>query len=129
MKSRLVLAALLSVTLGALGVFCGAVTSTPRFQLYGYTTAEPIAGTGPFGLTAACQAEFPGAGEVPIARVCTAEEAMTSVVLPTSRPAIAWVANVGQDHSQVRAYIDADGRVNSTAEPPTAPVACCLLLP
>ncbi len=61
-----------------------AVTSLPtaspqvRFQLVGFTTAQPVCSNGLFPLTQACQSEF--GGDV---RMCTSVEVMETTSIPS----------------------------------------------
>jgi hypothetical protein len=69
-------------------------TPTARLQLVGFTLATFPGGTGVFGLTRACQVEFPGS------RMCLLEEALTTVNIPdlsSSGNFWAWARMPGAD--------------------------------
>lgn len=55
------------------------------FQLVGFTSAALTGDSGLFGLTLACQAEFPGS------RICTSREILETVEVPTGLSGDAWV--------------------------------------
>jgi hypothetical protein len=63
----------------------GAQSTCAPFQLVGFTSAPFAGGTGVLGLTLACQAEFTGS------RMCTSEEVMNTVTVPSPLVGSAWV--------------------------------------
>ena len=65
-------------------------TASPpeRFQLVGFTSAAMLGNTGVLGFTLACQAEFPDS------RMCTTQEVVETVVVPSLSGPDAWVRPV-----------------------------------
>lgn len=92
----------------SLGLVCGHVTPSLRFQLVGFTAQGFIGDTGGLGFTLACQAEFPGS------RMCTSEEVLNTVSLPAGLGGPAWVRPSFQPGGQM--VVDASGLWTNNAE-------------
>lgn len=136
----------------SLGLVCGHVTPSLRFQLVGFTSTLHLGDTGVLGFTLACQAEFPGS------RMCTSAEVVETTNVPATLSGEAWVrpsikaANGGLvfDESGVaEAWItgcqgwsstsstngflgltvDDAGRFRDADCAPPRPVSCCAWMP
>ena len=60
-------------------------TPSKTFQMVGASTEEVTGDVGVFGMTLACQADFP------VSRMCTSEEVMNTVTVPLGQSDSAWV--------------------------------------
>ncbi len=111
------------------------VTSVPpgRLQLIGFTIATLRGNAGVFGMTLACQGEFPGS------RFCRAVEINSTVTVPSSLTGEGWFmltdnadsmgcAGFSAIASQGRT-VDAMGRYSVDSCAIQHPVACCARVP
>ncbi len=90
-----------SAILAVLGFVCATGTSPKRFQLVGFTTQTFLGGAGVLGFTLACQAEFPAS------RMCTSQEVLETVTVPTNLIGDAWVRPSYEPSPEVQ--LDASG--------------------
>jgi hypothetical protein len=111
-----------------------------RFQLVGFTTATLPGNATRFGLTRACQAEFPAS------RLCNGSEAIETVDIPDGLEGFAWVQIEGRGSGEAfpprndceqwtgtgfltGATLRADGALFDAFCSIPRPIACCALVP